>query len=103
MANKTETRPRQGGDNLDRPVVLRKVMEVLSVKGFNKASIANLTSATGLGFGVLRKTFGTKDEILRARSYFAPKRRRAWPRSFCVSRGLAEEPFSRCSKRMCGC
>lgn len=54
MANKTETRPRQGGDNLDRPVVLRKVMEVLSAKGFNKASIANLTSATGLGFGVLR-------------------------------------------------
>jgi len=38
----------------------------LSAKGFNKASIANLTSATGLGFGTLRKTFGTKDEILRA-------------------------------------
>ena len=66
MANKTETRPRQGGDDLDRSVVLRKVMEVLSAKGFNKASIADLTSATGLGFGVLRKTFGTKDEILRA-------------------------------------
>ena len=66
MANKTETRPRQGGDNLDRPVVLRKVMEVLSAKGFNKASIANLTSATGLGFGALRNTFGTRDEILRA-------------------------------------
>jgi AcrR family transcriptional regulator len=66
MTNKTETRPRQGGNNLDRPVVLRKVMEVLSAKGFNKTSIANLTSATGLGFGTLRKTFGTKDEILRA-------------------------------------
>jgi len=66
MANKTETRPRQGGDNLDRPVVLRKVMEVLSAKGFNKASIANLTSATGLGFGALRNTFGSREEILRA-------------------------------------
>jgi AcrR family transcriptional regulator len=66
MANKTETRSRQGGNNLDRPAVLRKVMEVLSVKGFNKASIVDLTSTTGLGFGALRKAFGTRDEILRA-------------------------------------
>ena len=66
MANKTEMRSRQGGDNLDRPAVLRKVMEVLSAKGFSKASIADLTSATGLGIGALRKAFGTRDEILRA-------------------------------------
>ena len=98
-----ETRPRQGGDNLDRPVVLRKVMEVLSAKGFNKASIANLTSATGLGFGVLRKTFGTKDEILRAAILFCAETEACLARSLCVSRGLAEKPFSRCSKRMCGC
>jgi AcrR family transcriptional regulator len=66
MAGKTETRLRQGADNQDRPVVLRKVMEVLSAKGFSKASIADLTSATGLDIGALRKTFGTRDEILRA-------------------------------------
>ena len=66
MANKTGTRPRQGGNNLDRPVVLRKVMEVLSAKGFSKASIADVISATGLGIGALRKAFGTRDEILSA-------------------------------------
>jgi AcrR family transcriptional regulator len=51
---------------VDRSPVLRKVMEVLSVKGFSKTSIADLTSATGLGFGALRKAFGTRDEILGA-------------------------------------
>jgi AcrR family transcriptional regulator len=66
MANQTETRPRQGGDNLDRPIVLRKVMEVLSAKGFAKTSIADLTSATGLAHGALHKAFGTRHEILRA-------------------------------------
>ena len=64
--NNTETRPRRGGNNLDRPVVLRKAMEVLSAKGFSKASIADLTTATGLGFGALCKAFGARDEILRA-------------------------------------
>ena len=66
MANKTETRSQQGGNNLDRPDLLRKVMEVLSAKGFAKASITDLTSATGLGFDGLRKAFGPRDEILRA-------------------------------------
>jgi AcrR family transcriptional regulator len=65
MANKTETR-RRGGSNVDHPVVLRNVMEVLSAKGFTKTSIADLTSATRLGFGALRHAFGTRDEILRA-------------------------------------
>jgi AcrR family transcriptional regulator len=66
MANKTRARPRQGGNNLDRPVVLRKVMEVLSAKGFAQASIADLKSAVGPAYGALRKAFGTRDEILRA-------------------------------------
>ena len=66
MANRTETRPRQGGNAVDRSAVLRKVMEVLSAKGFAKASIADLTSAAGLGYGALHKAFGTRDEILRA-------------------------------------
>ena len=66
MAHRIETRLRQGGDALDQQVVLRKVMEVLSVKGFAQASIADLTSAAGVGPSALRKTFGTRDDILRA-------------------------------------
>ena len=70
MANKTETRPRQGGNAVNRPVVLRKVMEVLSVKGFTKASIPDLTSATGLDHSTLRDLFGARDDILRAAIQF---------------------------------
>jgi AcrR family transcriptional regulator len=66
MANRTETRPQQRRNVVDRPVVLRKVMEVLSVKGFAKASFADLTSAAGVGYGTLHKAFGTREEILRA-------------------------------------
>jgi AcrR family transcriptional regulator len=66
MAKKTETRPRQGGNALDRPAVLRKVMEVLSVKGFAKVSIADLTSTTEVDYRTLHKAFGTREEILRA-------------------------------------
>lgn len=66
MPNRTETRPRQGGDAVNRSVVLRKVMEVLSVKGFARASLADLTAAAGVDHGALRKAFGTRDEILRA-------------------------------------
>jgi AcrR family transcriptional regulator len=70
MANRTETRLPQRGNDVDRPVVLRKVMEVLSVKGFAKASIADLTSAAGLGYRTLHKAFGSRDEILRAAIQF---------------------------------
>jgi AcrR family transcriptional regulator len=66
MANKTETRPRTGADTVDRSAALRKVMEVLSAKGFAKASIADLKSAVGPGYGALNKAFRTRDEILRA-------------------------------------
>jgi AcrR family transcriptional regulator len=66
MANKTETRPRQGADVVDRSAALRDVMEVLSAKGFAKTTMADLKSAVGPGFGALRKAFGTRDEILRA-------------------------------------
>src|SRR5579863_6872271 len=66
MANKTETRPRQDADAVNRAAALRNVMEVLSAKGFAKASIADLKSAVGPGYGALRKAFGTRDEILRA-------------------------------------
>ena len=66
MANTTETRLRQGGTAVDRATVLRKVMQVLSVKGFAKASIEDLTNATGADERTLQKAFGTRKEILRA-------------------------------------
>jgi AcrR family transcriptional regulator len=66
MAKKTETRPRQGGNALDCSAVLRKVMGVLSVKGFAKVSIADLTSTAGVDYRILHKAFGTREEILRA-------------------------------------
>jgi AcrR family transcriptional regulator len=70
MAHKIDTRLRQGGDAVDQQVVLRKVMEVLSVKGFAQASMADLTSAVGVGSSALRKTFGRRDDILRAAIQF---------------------------------
>jgi AcrR family transcriptional regulator len=70
MANRTESQPRQGGNAVDHSVVLRKVMEVLSVKGFARASIADLTIAAGVDYGMLRKAFGTRDQILRAAIQF---------------------------------
>jgi AcrR family transcriptional regulator len=66
MANKAETRPRQGANAVDRSAALRDVMEVLSAKGFAKASIADLKSAAGPGYGALHRAFRTRDEILRA-------------------------------------
>jgi AcrR family transcriptional regulator len=70
MTNRTETRPRQGGNAVNRSVVLRKVMEVLSVNGFARASIADLTAAAGVDCGTLHKAFGTRNEILRAAIQF---------------------------------
>jgi AcrR family transcriptional regulator len=70
MANRTETRPQQLGNAVDRSILLRKVMEVLSVKGFAKTSIADLTSAAGVDYGTLHREFGTRDEILRAAIQF---------------------------------
>ena len=83
MANNSETRPRQGGKAVDRPGVLRKVMEVLSVKGFAKASIADLTNAAGVDYGTLHKAFGARDELLRAAIQFCAD----------TEASLAEEPL----------
>jgi AcrR family transcriptional regulator len=41
-------------------------MGVLSVKGFAKVSIADLTSTAGVDYRILHKAFGTREEILRA-------------------------------------
>jgi AcrR family transcriptional regulator len=70
MAHRIETRLRQGGDAVDQQVVLRKVMEVLSVKGFAQASIADITSAAGVDSSALRKTFGKREDVLRAAIQF---------------------------------
>ena len=70
MANNTETRLQHSGTALSPSVVLRQVMEVLSLKGFAKASIADLTTAAGVGYVTLRKAFGTRDQILRAAIQF---------------------------------
>ncbi len=83
MANKTDTRPRQGGSAVDRPAALRKVMQVLSVKGFAKTSIADVISAAGVDYQTLHKAFGTKDEILRAAIRFCAE----------TEACLAEEPL----------
>jgi AcrR family transcriptional regulator len=83
MANKTDTRPHQGGSAVDRSAVLRKVMQVLSVKGFAKTSIADVINAAGDEYHTLRKTLGTKDEILRAAIRFCAE----------TETCLAEEPL----------
>ena len=66
MANRIETRPHQRGNAVNQSVLLRKVMEVLAVKGFANASITDLTNATGVTYSNLQKAFGTRDDILRA-------------------------------------
>lgn len=66
MANKTELPPREGGSAVDRPAVLRKVMEVLAVKGFASTTTSDLTNAAGLHYRKLRESFGTREEVLRA-------------------------------------
>jgi len=66
MAHTIGTRSRKRGNAVDRGAVLRKVMDVLSKKGFANASIADLTRATGMSSNMLRRGFGTKDEIVRA-------------------------------------
>jgi AcrR family transcriptional regulator len=66
MANKTEIWPWGQVSAVDRSLVLRKVMEVLAVKGFAKTSIADLTKAAGVDYRTLKKAFGTRQDILRA-------------------------------------
>jgi AcrR family transcriptional regulator len=83
MANKTDTRPQEGGSAVDRSAVLRTVMQVLSVRGFAKTSIADLINAAGVDYYTLHKTFGTKHEIVRAAIRFCAE----------TEACLAEEPL----------
>jgi AcrR family transcriptional regulator len=53
-------------DAASRPIVLRKVMEVLFAKGFTHASMQDLTAVAGIEDHRLHKAFGTREEILRA-------------------------------------
>jgi AcrR family transcriptional regulator len=83
MANKTDTRPQLGGSGVDRSAVLRKVMQVLSVRGFAKTSIVDAIHAAGVDYHTLHKTFGTRNEILRAAIRFCAE----------TEACLAEEPL----------
>jgi TetR/AcrR family transcriptional repressor of nem operon len=66
IARTIGTRSRKHGTAVDREAVLRKVMDVLSKRGFANASIADLTRATGMSSSMLRRDFGTKDDLFRA-------------------------------------
>jgi hypothetical protein len=54
MVERIESRPSQRGNAVDRPVVLRKVMEALSANGFAEASLADLSKAAGVDRGTLQ-------------------------------------------------
>jgi AcrR family transcriptional regulator len=113
MASRTARRQRQGGDAVDRPAVLRKVMEVLSVKGFAQASIADLTSAAGVGYKALHRVFGNRDDILRAAIQYCadteaslahePLRASATGREAIVSMLEENVRLRRHWPRSCGC
>jgi len=66
MAHTIGTRSRKHGNPVDRGTVLRKAMDVLSKKGFADASIADLTRATGMSSNMLRRGFGTREDMFRA-------------------------------------
>jgi AcrR family transcriptional regulator len=83
MTDRIDTRPRQTANTVDRSIILRKAMEVLSVKGFAKASMADLAGAVGVGPSVLRKAFGTRDQILREAIQFCAE----------TEASLAQEPL----------
>ena len=51
---------------MDRSLVLRRVMEALTVKGFASVSISDLTDVTSVDARTLNKTFGNREDILRA-------------------------------------
>ena len=54
------------GNKADDPIILRQVIEVLSMKGYAKTSMTDLTRATGVHRSALHDAFGTREEILRA-------------------------------------
>jgi len=82
MSDSIEKR-RQRSTSVDRAAVLKKVMEVLAVKGFAKVSMADLASAAGLARKTLQEALGRREEILQAAI------------RFCVETegSLADEPL----------
>ena len=85
MANAAEWQ--QGYGVVDRPAVLRKIVDLLSVKGFANVSMAELTTAVGIGRSALQKAFGSREEILRAAIFHCAD----------TEACLAYEPLSVCS------
>ena len=70
MANRIQTSPRQQSNAEHRSHVLRKVMEILSFKGYAKVSMTDLATVAGVRRSALQSTLGTRDEILRAAIHF---------------------------------
>jgi AcrR family transcriptional regulator len=101
MANQNETRPREGGSAVDRSDVLSKVMEVLPVKGFAKATTADLTSGAGLGYRRLREAFGTREEVIRAAIRFFADAEASLAHEPLRISPTGKEAFWQCEKRMC--
>jgi AcrR family transcriptional regulator len=66
MAKRSKTQAGQGLKTVDQPAVLQRVMDVLSLKGFGRVSITDLTQAAGTNPRTLHETFGTRNDILRA-------------------------------------
>jgi AcrR family transcriptional regulator len=64
MANETVNRGRPRG--FDRQQVLRQAMEVFWEKGFERASMADLTSAMGLKPPSVYAAFGDKEKLFKA-------------------------------------
>ena len=88
---------------MDRTAVLRRVMQVLSVKGFAKTSIVDLTNTAGVDYRTLHKTFGTRKDILRAAIRFCVETEASLAQEPLRVSPTGEKRFWRCSKRTYGC
>jgi AcrR family transcriptional regulator len=69
MAHRTRTSP--GKTNAEhRSHILRKVMEILALKGYAKVSMADIENIAGVGRSALHDTFGSREDILRDAIHF---------------------------------
>jgi AcrR family transcriptional regulator len=63
MTSKRQFAVNRGGKALNRAAVLRNIMGILLVKGFDGTSITDLAKVTGLSPGSFHKAFGAKRKI----------------------------------------
>ena len=83
MSNQSQMRLNPNSRAVNRPVVLRNVMRLVSVKGFADTSVADLIKAAGMNQRSLYKSFGRKDEIVGAAIRLSAE----------IEAGLAQEPL----------